>query len=203
MAAAHACGVAHGALTADRIHVCPDAAQPSGLRIKVLDFGPHAPETAGPADAMADIHALGTVLYRLLAGCPPFDHEAQVLEPQDPPPPRAHRADIPAPLDALVHRMVAYRSHDRPGSMAEIDHQLRTLLVGHHRVDAGPASGSLSWSVQSLRGWWASTRPHLEARWRQAVDDVRQLSVRYPRGSVAVLSSALFVATIVLILLVS
>ena len=203
VAAAHACGVAHGGLSTDRIHICPDAAEPSGLRVKVLDFGPHATEPASAGDALADVHGLGCVLYRLLAGRPPADGDAQALETQDPPPPRAHRADIPPPLDALVHRMVAHRPHDRPGSMAEVDHQLRTLLVGHQLVDAAPAAGSLSWRVQSLRSLWASARPVVEARWREAVDFVRQLSVRYPRGSVAVLASALFVATILLILLVS
>jgi hypothetical protein len=152
---------------------------------------------------MADIHALGTVLYRLLAGCPPFDRDAQVLEPQDPPPPRAHRADIPAPLDALVHRMVAYRSHDRPGSMAEVDHQLRTLLVGHHLVDAGPASGSLSLSVQSLRGWWSSTWPVLQVRAREAVERARQLAIRHPWLSAAGFAVALFLATVWLVTLFS
>ncbi len=203
MAAAHACGVAHGALTAARIHICPDAAEPSGLRVKVLDFGPHAPDPAGPAHALADIQGLGGVLYRLLAGRSPFEGMVDAFEPQDPPPPRAHRADIPPPLDALVHRMVAHRPYDRPGSMAEIEQQLRALLLGHQLVDAAPAAGSLSWSVGSLRGWWASTGPLLQSRWREAVEYVQQLSVRYPRGSVALLASALFVATIVLILLVT
>lgn len=187
MAAAHACGVAHGGLSADRIHICPDAGEPSGLRVKVLDFGAHATEPASADDALADIHGLGCLLYRLLAGRPPTHGEAQALETQDPPPPRAHRADIPLPLDSLVHRMVAYRPHDRPGSMAEIEHQLRTLLVGHQLVNAATPSpaASLAWSWRSLRGWWSSTRPVLQARWREAALRVRQLSIRHPRWSVA------------------
>src|SRR5579884_3827484 len=72
-------------------------------------------------DARTDVYGLGAVLFRCLAGQPPFAgaHPIAVLakivlEPA--PRLRSLRADVPADLDALVSRMLAKEPAERPAS---------------------------------------------------------------------------------------
>jgi Protein kinase domain len=217
--AAHACGVLHGDIRSENVHICPDASEPSGLRIKLLDFGSDregGDRALGAQDARADIHGLGCVLYRLLAGRPVFTGTAEEVErawrTQEPPPPSVHRADIPVPIDTLVHRMVARRPKERPGSMAEVERELRTLLVGQHLLAAAspPPPGPLRWGQsfqptwQSLRRWWwLSAWPAARERARQASSAVRRAALRHPRLSVALIAAVLFAGAIGLVLLVA
>lgn len=77
------------------------------------------------ADIRADIYALGCTLYCLLAGQPPFTGESSlaviVAHAQHAPPPvESLRQDLPAPLAALVKRLLAKNPNDRPQSPKEV-----------------------------------------------------------------------------------
>src|SRR5947209_1690464 len=93
-----------------------------------------APEQARgePVDHRADLFSLGSVLYALCTGVPPFRGTAalavlrQVSE-QEPAPVRSLNPDIPAWLEALIARLLAKDPADRFRSAAEV----ATLLEGY------------------------------------------------------------------------
>ena len=114
-------GVVHGALSPETVMV-----QDNG-RVTVTDFGLRelqtmagaqlrqiappfmAPEQAAgtPADARADVYALGAISYRLLAKRDPQIVKGEVL------PPSRFNPDIPAQMDAVVTKALAQDPEDR------------------------------------------------------------------------------------------
>lgn len=91
-----------------------------------------------PLDPRADIYSLGTLLYELVAGRPPFlDPEADVILEQHvylaPPPISDHREDLTAGCDFehLLYRCLAKDPDDRPASATDfldaLDKAARTL----------------------------------------------------------------------------
>ena len=80
-----------------------------------------APEyiEGAPADARADLYALGVVLYEMLTACLPYDARTQaekLVKPLSSPPvpPRQRVAALPPELESLVLRLLARRPEDRP-----------------------------------------------------------------------------------------
>ena len=79
-----------------------------------------SPEQAqgGPVDARTDIYSLGTVLYEMLAGRPPFTGESPVAIAykqvnETPVPPSQLNPDVPPRLDAVVMRALSKNPANR------------------------------------------------------------------------------------------
>jgi WD40 repeat protein len=106
------------------------------------------------ADARSDIYSLGCTFYFLLTGQPPFPGGTVVQKlwrHQQAPPPDPERADVPAPLLAILHKMLAKRPEDRYQTAAEVANALGPFAT-RPMPAAGPATGRLPgrrWLVAS------------------------------------------------------
>ncbi len=161
LAAAHAKDIIHRDLKPDNVMIVADSAFPTGERAKLLDFGiaklkleyqgqgdqvmtragvmmgtplymaPEQCRNASDVDEKADVYSLGIMLYRMLAGRPPFSAPgtgelmAMHIYMQPPPLGEADRS-LPDLLVKLVHRMLAKNRTERP-SMAEVARELERI----------------------------------------------------------------------------
>jgi serine/threonine-protein kinase len=95
-----------------------------------------APEQAAgePAEAAADLYALGVIAYQWLTGKLPLDVPADVdaavkmLRREEPVPLRKARPDLPRALTDLVDQLLEKRPKKRPASAAEVAERLQPLV---------------------------------------------------------------------------
>lgn len=84
-------------------------------------------------DTRCDLYAVGVVLYECLTGEIPFDGStpvsliAKVLS-EEPRPPATLNTDIPAPLSALILKLLAKRPEDRVQTARELAERLAALV---------------------------------------------------------------------------
>jgi serine/threonine-protein kinase len=98
-------------------------------------------------DARSDIYGLGTVLYYLLTGRPPFEDEKpmKVLiahAHHTPQPPSTHNADVPDDIDLIVMRCLQKSPADRFQSATELAAAIEDC------DDFG------RWTHEAARAWW-------------------------------------------------
>ena len=96
-----------------------------------------APEQTGrmnrSVDSRSDLYSLGVTFYHALTGSLPFD-ASEPMEwvhchiARNAAPPTAHREDIPAPLAAIVMKLLAKAPEDRYQTAAGVEHDLRRCL---------------------------------------------------------------------------
>lgn len=164
LAAAHAVGVVHRDVKPGNLLVAGHrGGGQQGERIVVTDFGIAraagaasltrtgtlvgtaaylSPEQARgrTATAASDLYALGVVAYECLAGRKPFGGESDLAvalaHGRDPVPPLP--ADVPAPVRALVLRLLAKDPQQRPATAAAV--AARARLLAEDPATSVPAS---------------------------------------------------------------
>ncbi|HEU0031644.1 MAG TPA: protein kinase [Kofleriaceae bacterium] len=161
----------------------------------VLGTPPYlAPEQARgePVDATADVYALGTLLYELIAGIAPYTGEpaAMLAAIASAPPPRLvdRQPSAPRELVAIVERAMARQPRDRYPHAGELADELRRFgrgeLVRAYRYTAahraarwlrrhrGLAIASVAVVVASAgTALWFATRP-APVTWRPEVREL-------------------------------
>jgi TolB-like protein/Tfp pilus assembly protein PilF/predicted Ser/Thr protein kinase len=152
LAQAHRLGVIHRDLKPHNIRIDPKGS------VRIMDFG-IAREIAGPdlteagmmigtpyymspeqaagksADERTDIYALGTILYEMVTGQPPFQGDsgfsvALKHQTELPRHPRELSAHIPEPLDRLIIKCLAKKKEERYQSAEELLAELTALAKG-------------------------------------------------------------------------
>ena len=109
-----------------------------------------APEQTGrmnrSIDARSDLYSLGVTLYQMLTGALPFT-AADPMEwvhchiARQPMPPRERVTDVPAPVSAIVMKLLAKTAEERYQTAAGVEADLRRCLAAweaHGRIDAFP-----------------------------------------------------------------
>jgi serine/threonine protein kinase len=121
---------------------------------------PHymSPEQAKglPVDERSDLYSLGAMLYEILCGKVPFDHEdpAVVVRRvilENPRPPSAHVANVPPALETLAMRLLAKEPEQRTLPLRAVRAHLQDYIDGISR-DYRPESlwSSAAWSAGAL-----------------------------------------------------
>ncbi|MCA9176726.1 MAG: serine/threonine protein kinase [Planctomycetales bacterium] len=157
-----------------------------------------APEQARgePVDGRCDLFSLGSVLYHMLAGCPPFDGEnvtavlLAVAQAKCQPLPTLC-PNLPSALTSLVSQLLDADPRRRPQSAAEVASRLARLeceLRDQHAATASGEgeSGNESWTAEDLsqRGPRRSeTSPRAEAATHIGTDASASSSVDRPASA--------------------
>lgn len=105
-----------------------------------------------PVGAFTDVFGIGATLYRMLAGCAPYDDggdgtltKRSLVDRE--PPRQALPADVPLPVAAVLHRALAPRAEDRFPSVKEFGDALGALLDPNVDSAAVGAWGTANLSV--------------------------------------------------------
>jgi serine/threonine-protein kinase len=145
-------------------------AAPSGLTTTTTIMGtpafmsPEQLRSTRHVDERADIWSMGTILYALLAGEPPYagestaDIAAKII--RDPPPPlRAVRPDVPEGLEAVVTRCLEKEPDGRYAGIAELAEALLPYASEGSRASAERIAKQISARQLGAAPTLLSSRP--------------------------------------------
>ncbi len=179
LSATHAKGIVHRDLKPENVMLVCDPLVSIGLRVKLLDFGiarfetptetltteqgmlgtpmymsPEQCRGTGSVGTASDVYSFGVLLYRLLAGHPPFQSagigELVVMHMlRSPPPIPSIFPALPDSLRELVMRMLAKEQSERP-SIEEIEMTLEGLVTQHGAVATAEAKPLVGMARKSL-----------------------------------------------------
>jgi tetratricopeptide (TPR) repeat protein len=107
----------------------------SGMMVGTVAYMPPEQAMGGKVTARADLYSLGTMLYEMVTGRPPFigdDSVAIIGQHINTPPvsPAWHRADLPPALDTLIMQLLEKDPEKRPESAAVVLQALETIETG-------------------------------------------------------------------------
>lgn len=167
---AHQVGLVHRDLKPANILITPE------WRAKILDFGiaklasqqltltghvlgsPYymSPEQVrgDVLDGRSDLFSLGTVLYRMTTGLPPFEGESlatvtyKVVNIESRPL-SEHRPTVPTELERVIETCLAKDPNDRPQSGEELAHEMSQIIetLGEIVEDEETAEPAVLWSA--------------------------------------------------------
>ena len=107
----------------------------AGHFVGTPDYMPPEQIMGEPADARADVYALGCLLFHALTGRPPYDRDSEVAKMyahlHDPPPSAAETVPgTPVGLDAVITRALAKDAGRRYPSAGDLGRAARAALTG-------------------------------------------------------------------------
>ncbi len=159
LASVHHRGVIHRDLKPENLMIVKDPESPGGERIKVLDFGiarlaadlrtregttesgvvlgtptymsPEQCHGAKQVTSQSDVYSLGIIVYKMLAGQPPFVSAGigaliAMHLTETPARVETHNPAVPGPLSDLISKMLAKSAGERP-TMSEVEQCLRAM----------------------------------------------------------------------------
>jgi eukaryotic-like serine/threonine-protein kinase len=236
IAEAHAAGIIHRDLKPSNLFVTRGA--DGSPLVKVLDFGiskrllcsdaegqltttssfigsplyspPEQLVRSHDVDARSDIWSLGTILFEVLAGRPPFlgdsvMHVASKIFNEDPAPLTELRSDLPADLCAVVMRCLRRRPEERYPDVRALARALAPFAPAHSdsadRVERIVAASLPPFQVPALADTLASSKMAASGEAHHALVSARTPAATGSRRWIVVATgSALVGATLVAIL---
>jgi hypothetical protein len=126
----------------------------TGVILGTVDYlAPEQAQAASRADARSDLYSLGCTFYYLLTGKAVFGERSSLVEKvaahagEPPPSVRDLRPDVPRPIAAVVHKLLAKKPQDRYPSaealVAALDAAMRPSLLDRWRVSLAAAAAVL------------------------------------------------------------
>jgi serine/threonine protein kinase len=181
LAAAHEAGIVHRDLKPENIFLTTRGDVQDW--VKVLDFGIAkamdagegltrpgiaigTPEYMSPeqatgqgADERSDIYALGSILFEMLGGTPPFGADQPALDvlgskaTQEAPPIRAIRPDVPESLARVIARTLERDPRKRPPTMRDLERELTASMAETAAGAAASAADSEAARMEAALAW--------------------------------------------------